>query len=222
MENITKKTYYSALIDLINALTHRGIQWKFTNGDEKTPYVSIDQFQNLIFNGEKTTENEIISRFDKKLITDEMGEAVKGIFLRRFNDGTYILINLFAKDGTYLIDGNPIHLAPYRVVLESTAKNPPKEEISCDFAVKYENPSVARLTYINGEKEAQIIAECDQEIKLAIRNGVRAFLDGEEIKATTCDRFPRAARAYYGQSERVLLKKGAHKLERYSYSCKLP
>ena len=213
MENITGRIYYSALSKLINELTYRGIQWKFTNKEVGKPCVELDCEQNLIFNGEKTTQDEIISRFDKKLITSKGGEVVKGIFLRRFQDGTFIAINLFAPSGTYTVLERELYFGEHEVHFQDSAPKAEAEELACEFSVEYKSPSVLRLMYLNGEKAAKITADSDMCVCFAVRNDTCALLDGEKIRTKPSENLPRAAKAYYGVSEPIFLSKGEHTVE---------
>ena len=99
------------------------------------------------------------------------------------------------------------------MVLENGAEKTERTEINCDITVKYENPSVIRPMYINDKKTVQIVAESDTTVKLAVRNGTYAILDGEKIEVTPSDTLPRAVRAYYSVSKEILLTKGTHSIE---------
>lgn len=211
MENITKWTAYPELSRFINELAYRGIQWKFINGDVNEPFVELDREGGLLYGGEKTDAPSLASRLDKKLITDENGSSVKGIFLRRFTDGTFVAINLFAPAGTYFVNGYELYFGEHDVHLESTQGEKNREKIDCTFEVEYKNPSVCRLMYLNGEKSAKITAENSDAVRFLMRNGTEVLLDGEKIEPSEKEiNLPRAVRAYYKASEPIILTSGEH------------
>ncbi len=211
MENITKHNDYSALIEVMNELSYRGVQWKLTNGENDKPCIEIDIEGKLLYCGREASAEEIALSLDKKQITDKSGKCVKGIFLRKFNDGTFVAINLFAPEGSYLVCGKELYFSKHEVHINAKQSTEAIEEISCEFSVEQKNPSVTRLTYLNGAKTSKIVANEDATVRFAVRSDAELYLDGKRIAPLKpSEHFPRAARNYYGVSEAIFIGAGEH------------
>lgn len=211
MENITKWRGYPELSNLINELSYRGIQWKFINEKISAPYVELDGNGGLLYGGKKTSKEELAAKFDKCFVTTTDGKSVKGIFLRSFTDGTFVAINLFAPEGTYIVNSEKHYFGEHEVWLGNAFDNTKREKIDPDFSVEYKNPSVCRLMYLNGEKKAKITVRNDTAVRFLMRSGTKVLLDGEKIEPSEKEiNLPRAVRSYYKASEPIMLTNGEH------------
>lgn len=168
------------LFSLLNELVCHGIQWKYILNEVPTdaPIIELNDTLQLILNGNAVSIGNVISRFDKKAITDIDGECVKGIFRRRFNDGTSVILNLYAPKGKYVIDGEIVYLHEHDVLLNKTNLPTKKEAIKSSFMVNYCNPNIIRLMYLNDSKVAFACADCELNVRFAVRKSTDIKIDG--------------------------------------------
>ena len=168
------------LFSLLNELVYHGIQWKYILNEVPTdaPIIELNDTLQLILTGNAVSIGNVISRFDKKAITDIDGECVKGIFRRRFNDGTSVILNLYAPKGKYVIDGEIVYLHEHDVLLNKTNLPTKKEAIKSSFMVNYCNPNIIRLMYLNDSKVAFACADCELNVRFAVRKGTDIKIDG--------------------------------------------
>lgn len=168
------------LFSLLNELVCHGIQWKYILNEVPTdaPIIELNDTLQLILTGNAVSIGNVISRFDKKAITDIDGECVKGIFRRRFNDGTSVILNLYAPKGKYVIDGEIVYLHEHDVLLNKTNLPTKKEAIKSSFMVNYCNPNIIRLMYLNDSKVAFACADCELNVRFAVRKGTDIKIDG--------------------------------------------
>ena len=168
------------LFSLLNELVCHGIQWKYILNEVPTdaPIIELNDILQLILTGNAVSIGNVISRFDKKAITDIDGECVKGIFRRRFNDGTSVILNLYAPKGKYVIDGEIVYLHEHDVLLNKTNLPTKKEAIKSSFMVNYCNPNIIRLMYLNDSKVAFACADCELNVRFAVRKGTDIKIDG--------------------------------------------
>ena len=170
----------TVLFSLLNELTYHGIQWKYILGEAPTdaPILELDDSLQLILNGKTVSTEGIILMLDKKAITNIDGGCVKGIFRRKFNDGTSVILNLFAPEGSYLIDGEIVYLYEHTVVLNKCDLPTKKEGLVSFFKVNYCNPNVVRLMSLNDAKGAFVCAEGALNVRFAVRNDTEIRIDG--------------------------------------------
>ena len=170
----------TVLFSLLNELTYRGIQWKYICGEAPTdaPIVQLDDSLQLILNGNAKSIEDIILMLDKKAITDTYGECVKGIFRRRFNDGTSVILNLYAPEGSYVIDGDIVYLYEHAVLLNKWDLPTKKESLPSSFKINYCNPNIVRLMSLNDSKCAFACAEGELNVRFAVRNDTEIKIDG--------------------------------------------
>jgi hypothetical protein len=199
---------------MINTLTYSQIQWKFIN-DEIIDAPVIEYLGNgeISLDGNTVNVGDLASKINHKItVTDKNRATPCGIFVRRFNGGSYVVINLFAPEQEYFIDGKNVFLKQYDVYFSDTCENKTIiSEIKPSFDVSYKNDNVIRTMHLNGENEAHIYLECDTEITLAIRNDVSAYLNGEMIiPSKNSGTLPHGMRKLYGLSDKVILNKGVN------------
>lgn len=180
LKNASSDFDLTILFSLLNELVCHGIQWKYILNEVPTdaPIIELNDTLQLILTGNAVSIGNVISRFDKKAITDIDGECVKGIFRRRFNDGTSVILNLYAPKGKYVIDGEIVYLHEHDVLLNKTNLPTKKEAIKSSFMVNYCNPNIIRLMYLNDSKVAFACADCELNVRFAVRKGTDIKIDG--------------------------------------------
>ena len=180
LKNASRDFDMTVLFSLLNELTYRGIQWKYVLDEKPTdaPIIELDDTLQLILNGNAVSIGDVISRLDKKAITSIDGGCVKGIFRRRFDDGTSVILNLYAPEGSYIIDGEIVYLYEHATVLNKLSLPTKKEAINSSFTVNYCNPNVVRLMCLNESKSAFACAEGELNVFFAVRNGTEIKIDG--------------------------------------------
>lgn len=203
--------------DLINALAHKQIQWKYVNDEERTDAPVIEFNDNLEYViGGFATDNidAVCARIQRKVVvTDMHGGLPKGIFTRIFKDGSEVVLNLFAADGEYLINGEKVHLCEHDIFIcgDENYYNMRRYAINTQFVINYRNDNMVRLMYLNGESDAKLSCGEDICVAFAVRKDVSAQLDGKEIK---CDGdsgvLSCGLRDLYSVSDKIVIKSGVH------------
>ena len=180
LKNASNDFDLTILFSLLNELVCHGIQWKYILNEVPTdaPIIELNDTLQLILNGNAVSIGNVISRFDKKAITGIDGECVKGIFRRRFDDGTSVILNLYAPEGSYIIDGETLYLYEHDVLLNKTNLPTKKEAIKSSFMVNYCNPNIIRLMCLNDSKVAFACAEGELNVRFAVRKGTDIKIDG--------------------------------------------
>ena len=180
MKNASRDFDLTVLFSLLNELAYHGIQWKYVLDEAPTdaPTIELDDTPQLILNINAVSIGDVISRLDKKAITDTYGECVKGIFRRRFDDGTSVILNLYAPEGSYIIDGETLYLYEHDVILNKPNLPSKKEAINSSFVVNYCNPNIIRLMCLNDSKEAFVCAEGELNVRFALRKDTDIKIDG--------------------------------------------
>ena len=180
LKNASSDFDLTILFSLLNELVCHGIQWKYILNEVPTdaPIIELNDTLQLILNGNAVSIGNVISRFDKKAITGIDGECVKGIFRRRFNDGTSVILNLYAPKGKYAIDGEIVYLHEHDVLLNEPNLPTKKEAIKASFMVNYCNPNIIRLMCLNDSKVAFACADCELNVRFAVRKGTDIKIDG--------------------------------------------
>ena len=210
-DNIGKNMDTMPFISLVNELAFNQIQFKLTDkdkGDIKT--VTFNERLEAFLGGKPFD----ISKFKNELyVTDKNGGAPRGIFVRKFIDGTFVVINLFAKEGEYNVFGKSVYLEKHGVYLsDSNLPRPTLLELSPKFEICYKNQNVARTMHVNGNKPCHIYCDRDVSVILAVREGVTLEINGEKIKCqNTADSvLPKGMDEFYKTSCPYVLKKGAN------------
>ena len=180
LKNASRDFDLTVLFSLLNELAYNGIQWKYILDEMPTdaPIIELDDTPRLILNGNAVSIGDVVSRFDKKAITGIDGECVKGIFRRRFDDGTTVILNLYAPEGEYIIDGEIVYLYEHDVLLNKTDLPTKREAINSSFTVNYCNPNIVRLMCLNDSKNAFACADCELNVRFAVRKDTEIKIDG--------------------------------------------
>ena len=212
-DNIGKSIDTMPFISLVNDLAFNQIQFKLTTKDEGDGKTVTFNERLEAFLGGKPFD---ISKFKKApYVTDKNGGAPRGIFVRKFRDGTFVVINLFAKEGEYDVFGKSVYLEKHGVWLSSDIlPHPTISELSAKFKVGYKNQNVARTMHVNGNKPCHIHCACDTSVIFAVREGVAATINGEKIlcQSVAASVLPKGMGEFYKASLPYVLKKGVNTL----------
>ncbi|MBQ8567218.1 MAG: hypothetical protein IJ445_06525 [Clostridia bacterium] len=209
-KNVTEWIDFEPLYQLINTLTYRQIQWKYTDGEEeRAPVIEFNE------NGEITLDKNPfdMDRIPRKItVTDENNDTPTGIFVRRFDNGEVVVINLFAEEKEYFIEGKKIFLGKYDVYsLKPALFDADEKEICASFKVRYRNENLIRAMHVNSADVSKLCSPTDTEVSFFVRKDTDAYLNGEKIRCPRdADELPFGMRNLYMCSDKCLLKSGTN------------
>ncbi len=209
LKNASRNLDLTILFSLINELSYRGIQWKYITDGAPTdaPIIELSDKLELILNGEAISLENAIKAFDKNAITDIDGNFVKGIFRRRFNDGTSIILNLFAPKGKYIIDGEAVYLDEHATLLGKNDLIIKKECLNASFKVKYYTPNIVRLMYLNDASSAFINIDDKFNVRFAVRKNTSIKIDGKDLDFDfDYNPLPQGIREHYNITKEIMLQ----------------
>ena len=208
--NIAKRVNTIPFLSVINELTENQIQWKYIC-DEKVnaPIIELSSDLEITLDGEPFDISKIKV---KPLVTDLDGNVPEGIFVRRFNDGSFIVLNLFSWDNEFIIGEDTVTLKEHDVYFSDGKKLPKNEKaVHPVFKMSYKNANIARTMHLDSGSPAEIFCQRDTVVSFAIRNGADAYLNGEKIDCQDdASSLPNGMKKLYSASRPVLLKKGAN------------
>ena len=197
---------------LINELTYKGVQWKFIDDEQPqdAPIIELGSDYEFTINGASLDTSNIKSRVE---IKTEDGSDANGIFVRLFENGQILVLNLFAPSGFYLINGEKIYLETHAVVTDFEAKKVKREEIKSVFKVNYLNDNLIRTMHLNGEENSEISLNSDTGVTIYKRNGEEISLDFKPLSCNLeANGLSDGLKELYLKSEPLILKKGSHTL----------
>ncbi|MBO5338680.1 MAG: hypothetical protein J6A96_03145 [Clostridia bacterium] len=214
-KNVTKNLDLSCFYELLNELTYNQIQWKFTNDElVNAPIIELNDRLEIMLDGTVSSIAEICDKFRKNpLVTDLNLDTVRGIFVRKYDDGSFVIINLFAPYGEYLVDGQKRFIDTHEVVLSPDTDQRKRQTFSPTFNIKYHNKNVARLMYLNASKEAKITCQNDSVVSFEIRNGTEAYINGQVLTCTNESDLTFGMRELYSATSELYLKNGVHTIK---------
>ena len=199
-------------LSVINELTEKQIQWKFIGSEApQAPVIELSEDFELTLDGRALD----LSKIQGKLtVTDTSGNATKGIFVRRFDDESFIVLNLFAPDGEYLVDGKSVRLNRYDVYFSGSKECTRNEKtLKPVFKVSYKNSNTVRTMHLCSNSASEIKCELDTEVIFAVRNGSQAYLNGEKLLCEeSADALSVGMRSLYKCSKPITLKKGTSEI----------
>lgn len=208
---------------LVNYLTYNQIQWKYLDEQDEangTPVIEFTDELEYLVEGKKLTLDEVLEKFSTEpCVTNLDGKTNEGIFVRKFDDGTVVVLNLYAPEGFYLIDGKKVYLEnkAVRVYNGNVEEYKQKEKhcVSPEFRVTYCNENMIRTMFVDEQKKAEIECLADMDVTFAVRGDVKATLSGNELECEIkeSDRLTFGLRKLYNLSETVTLKKGVTVIE---------
>ena len=208
-KNITRQIDTIPFLTVINELTKNQIQWKYICDEEvNAPVIELTGDLEITLNGEPFDISKIKV---EPLVTDLNGNTPEGIFVRRFDDGSFIALNLFAKGSEYIIDNRTVTLKKHDVYLSGEQKAPKNTKIANPvFKIGYKNANIARTMHLEAGALSEIICECDTMASFAIRNGADAYLNDEKIICQNDANLPNGMKKLYKASKPIHLKKGVN------------
>ncbi len=209
IDTIRKNGWGEAFMEMVNKLTYNGIQWKYIDDEivDNVPVIEVDKdFKFTVDN----KELDISLLRSSVIIQDTDKKAVKGIFARKYNDGSILILNLFAPKGENIINGKRFKLDTYSVLLlDGERAEEKRKEINLAFDVRYCNENVIRTMHLNGEEGFEIYANCDTGVTLCVRNGEEAYLNGKPIPCEKkADILSKGMIELYKMSSPIILKAG--------------
>jgi len=209
--------------DIIEKLTFYQLQWKFLkSGDDckDIPVIEFNDNMEYCMGGIVTKDaEEICSLLPKRItVTDANGNIPQGFFVRKFNDNTCIVLNLYGKPQVCRVNGQDVEFdergifvstMPQKSVLHSE-----KEQIDAIFHVNYCNDNMIRAMFINSQTTSEIVADSEFDVRFAVRKDASACLNGEKIEvANTANTLSDGFKKLYDVSAPVKLHKGTHILK---------
>ena len=133
------------------------------------------------FNGIVTTDVEKICALLPKSITvtDANGNIPHGFFVRRFNDNTCIVLNLYGKSQICKVNGKDVEFDEHGLFIstmpQKSVLHSKKEKIFPTFHVNYCNDNMIRAMYINSQTISKIDADSEYEVCFAVRKDSSAW-----------------------------------------------
>ncbi|MBE6729766.1 MAG: hypothetical protein E7568_06005 [Ruminococcaceae bacterium] len=174
---------------LLNELVLRQIQFKFINNEDSAsdaPIISFNDKMQYLFNGLVTDDKKVIASYFKKppTVTDINGNLPDGIFVRKYDDGTFVVINLFGEADTYLINNKEICLNTHGVYISSTVPKTFKysKPLKAEFFVEYLNKNIIRHFFLSEERKANLYFDDDMTVNFAVRNDAIGLVNDEILR----------------------------------------
>lgn len=206
--------------ELIQALSRHQIQWKYADSmdtPDDAPIIEFtDQMESVLQDTVTSDAARICALLDTPTrVTDMNGELPQGLFVRVFDDGHVLVVELDGMGGDYRIDGKAVHIEAYGVYQsdDGEAICGQRQALTASFQLTYQSPNQIRAMFINGQTLSTVWCAQDTKVRFAVRNGVGAALDGEPVRCHVGqDVLCRGMRSLYGVSDVVTLKKGTHTL----------
>ena len=215
---------------ITNALSNNQIQWKFIADDDKPSDAPIIEFEDDFKYrfGEIVTEDaQAICQLIPKspLVFDNDGNLPEGVFVRKYLNGDYIVVNVKGNAGRYVINGKQFDLEKNGVLISTfSIKNYTqtlKQEIGIKFDIEYGSRNITRVLY-SDFGEATIYCDSDKSIVFAIRNGESIVVNGEKIIGSNPTYLTAGFKDLYSDSHTIVLKKGINTIKANNDFCFMP
>lgn len=215
---------------ITNALSNNQIQWKFIADDDKPSDAPIIEFEDDFkyrFGEIVTDDAQAICQLIPKspLVFDNDGNLPEGLFVRKYLNGDYIVVNVKGNAGRYVINGKQFDLEENGVLIGSfSIKNYTqtlKQEIGIKFDIEYGSRNITRVLY-SDFGEATIYCDSDKSIVFAIRNGESIVVNGEKIIGSNPTYLTAGFKELYSDSHTILLKKGINTIKANNDFCFMP
>lgn len=212
-----EKTGDVPFTDLINALAHYQIGWRYLREDEEAPadkpVVAMTESGVYTLNGEEKTLDEIVQTLAKPpRVTTETEELPNGVFVRARRDGGLTVIDLSGNGADLFVDEKAVALEPYGVYTEPAPEEKTVGKLPTDtvFAVRYHNDNKARMMFLNDETDAELLFREQTDVIFSVREEQTAFLDGAPIITDVCRELGVGFDELYRSSGRITLSPGLH------------
>ena len=228
--NINKGVNVNSFYNLLNTITYHQIQWKYIGVDDvvnsNIPIIDFTEEFEYIYNGEIFNDAEKLCEVlgISLCVTDLQDKMPEGLFVRRFNDGSTVVLNLYGKAGVYKLHGKEIVLNEHGVYIDNgngvQIGKIEKSKLSAPFNIEYYNPNMIRTMYLDDQTIATIYCEKETEAVFAVRKGAKVFLN-EDILICENDasNLSSGFRKLYNTSDKIILKKG-NNIVKTSNDCK--
>jgi hypothetical protein len=158
------------------------------------------------------------------MVYDVDGNLPDGLFVRRYLNGDYIVINVKGNADTYIINGEQIYLDESGVTGSLFCPNKSctkKEKADINFDITHVSQNITRVLY-SGLSEAIINCESEKEICFAVRNGESIVVNNERIAGKNKTVLTSGFEDMYSDSDRVVLKKGVNIIKADNDFCFMP
>ena len=209
--------------NLLGAFVKHQISWKFATEEDDTcnvPVVDFNGDMSYKFEGSTFVDPvDICQKLDiKPQILTETGELPEKVFVRKYDDGTFVVLNLKDEEIALTHNGKPFKLEEKGVlVFKNEVKCEPEQSLSpipCNFDVFYKHNNFARAMYINDQTSFEIYSKFNLGVVFAVRNDANAQLDGIELEYTNDSKnvLPRGFNGLYKISKPYTLSEGKHVL----------
>lgn len=222
---VLNKLNIQPFVDLINKLALNQIQWKYINPGDDSKNIPVikfnDKMQYIFENIIVDSLEEIINRLNSQpVITDLNGDIPDGFFVRKYTDGSIIVINLYGKSGIYKINGQNAYIYEHDVLADSFDKRDIlmsfKEKIKGVFELCYCNDNIGRMMFTDSQTALELYAKSDTEISFAVRNDVCAYLSRKKLVCTeSANKLPYGLKKLYSMTQPLALKEGKYVLKSF-------
>ncbi|MBQ8174924.1 MAG: hypothetical protein IJ009_05915 [Clostridia bacterium] len=203
---------------LLNALSRHQIQWKYATADTdcgEIPVISWTESMEYSCEGSISRDPEALCRrFQKPLhVTDRNGNTPEGIFVRRFDNGEMVVLNLFGEANLYVIDGNAVFLAAHavwhsRAPFDERVHRCPLQE---NFALHYRNDNLTRLMFLNDTTLSELECRGSRFVTISVRTDTQALVDGDRLTlAKPALILPCGMKEFYQSTAPIELDGGIH------------
>ena len=221
--NIGKTIDIQPFIKLINTLTFHQVQWKYIDSEvvsDTIPLIDFTDDFTYVYEGKLFTDaNELCEMLHNQIIiTDIDGNIPEGFFVRKFNENSFIVLNLYGLPDTYHIAGKEVFMDEFGVYISDMMHNAStitKERFWATFRINYCNSNMIRSMYVNSQTLAKLSCSKDTEIILAVRKGVNAYLESEKVICSGANNHMLSTgfQSLYDTTDKFVLKEGLYTLE---------
>lgn len=213
--NLRNKDFKTGIfIALLKRLSYYQIQWKFINKGDNTngiKVIRLTENSTLKYADITASDADEICKVlaSNPLVRNINGELSESIFVRKFDDGSFIVINLDNTPSKYVINGIDKEIDGYGVVtdkdISSSLYKKVKAEIN-NFNVNYCNENIIRCMFVNSQDSAIIKSTSKQTVKVVLRNDSKAYIDNEAITThESCTDIPYGMQSLYKASAPITL-----------------
>ena len=188
---------------LAEELTRRQIPWKLLN-DEQPGQIPVLEWDDPIPEDIQAAP----------LVTDSRGQLPEGILVRRYDDGSYLVVNYRGQPGAYQIDGKTVYLEGQGVYV-STQPMPREAQrlpLTEKFYVNHNGENLIRAMFVDDQTQARIVTDHAREIRFVVRKDAQVRLDGETLQPTASADLPLGMQTLYGTTMSIRLTPGEHSL----------
>lgn len=223
IKNIGIKLNHSFYFKLLNMLSKNQIQWKFVNSKEEChglPLIEFGSEYQYYLDGKLYNDCEQLCSAlnSSRYVTNENGNTPDGLFVRKYDDGEILVLNLFAPSGVYIVNGTKYYLEEFGVIYTGIASEHCEYDIisnnKINFNVKYCTDNMVRAMYINSQKNAKLVCDTQMKVRFAVRNDAKLQLDGAEINCSivNSELLTTGLRKLYSVSDEICISEGTHTL----------